>query len=199
MFKVVIVTGGSRGIGAEISKLLAKQGYAVCINYRSNGTRADSVLLEILDSGGTACIYQADVSIEEQVIGLFEYVEEKFGKVSHLVNNAGVLFQQTDFCSIDVSRFEAVLKNNVISCFLCSKEMVKRANTGRAIVNVSSVASRTGSPFEYVDYAASKGAIDSLTKGLSVEVAEKGIRVNAVRPGFIFTEMHAAGGEPLNE
>ena len=150
----------------------------------------------IVREGGRAFSYQADVSRENDVIRLFDAVEERFGKVTHLVNNAGVLFTQSKLVDIDLERFNKVLNSNVISCFLCSREAVRRFPPGSAIVNVSSLASQTGSPFEYVDYAASKDAMDALTKGLSREVAGSGIRVNAVRPGFIYTDMHADGGEP---
>ena len=196
MSKVVIVTGGGRGIGAATAKLLGAKGYAVCVNYLANSERADEVAGCIVREGGRAFSYQADVSRENDVIRLFDAVEERFGKVTHLVNNAGVLFTQSKLVDIDLERFNKVLNSNVISCFLCSREAVRRFPPGSAIVNVSSLASQTGSPFEYVDYAASKGAMDALTKGLSREVAGSGIRVNAVRPGFIYTDMHADGGEP---
>nr|WP_295709451.1 SDR family oxidoreductase [uncultured Halomonas sp.] len=196
MSKVVIVTGGGRGIGAATAKLLGAKGYAVCVNYLANSERADEVADCIVREGGRAFSYQADVSREDDVIRLFDAAEERFGKVTHLVNNAGVLFTQSKLVDIDLERFNKVLNSNVISCFLCSREAVRRFPPGSAIVNVSSLASQTGSPFEYVDYAASKGAMDALTKGLSREVAGSGIRVNAVRPGFIYTDMHADGGEP---
>lgn len=196
MSKVVIVTGGGRGIGAATSKLLALKGYLVCVNYRSNAESADATVIEINELGGRAFSFQADVSNESDVIALFDATERMFGSVTHLVNNAGVLFSQSSFADIDVERFNKVMVSNVTSCFLCSREFIKRIKSTGAIVNVSSAASRSGAPFEYIDYAASKGAMDSLTKGLSLEVAAKGIRVNSVRPGFIYTEMHADGGEP---
>ncbi|MCH4813049.1 SDR family oxidoreductase [Vreelandella neptunia] len=196
MSKVVIVTGGSRGIGAASAKLLGARGYAVCVNYLVSRERADDVVDCIIRAGGQAFAYQADVSSEAEVIHLFDAVEERFGKVTHLVNNAGVLFTQSKLVDIDLERFNKVLNSNVVSCFLCSREAIRRFKSGGAIVNVSSLASQTGSPFEYVDYATSKGAMDTLTKGLSREVAAAGIRVNAVRPGFIYTDMHADGGEP---
>ena len=196
MSKVVIVTGGSRGIGAATAKLLGAKGYAVCVNYLANRERADDVADCIIRAGGRAFACQADVSSEADVIRLFDAAEERFGKVTHLVNNAGILFTQSKLVDIDLERFNQVLNSNVVSCFLCSREAVRRFPAGSAIVNVSSLASQTGSPFEYVDYAASKGAMDTLTKGLSREVAGSGIRVNAVRPGFIYTDMHADGGEP---
>ncbi|MBY8084341.1 glucose 1-dehydrogenase [Vibrio fluvialis] len=196
MNKVVIVTGGSRGIGAATSKLLAKQGYAVCVNYRANQASADQVVRAITDMGGRAFAMQANVANEQEVEALFAATEQRFGVVTHLVNNAGILDKQSRLADMSLERFNHVMNTNVTSCFLCCREALKQMPSGGAIVNVSSAASRSGAPFEYVDYAASKGAMDSLTKGLSLEVAEQGIRVNAVRPGFIYTEMHADGGEP---
>lgn len=196
MNKVVIVTGGSRGIGAATSKLLAKQGYAVCVNYRANQASADQVVGAITDMGGRAFAMQADVANEQEVEALFAATEQRFGVVTHLVNNAGILDKQSRLADMSLERFNHVMNTNVTSCFLCCREALKQMPSGGAIVNVSFAASRSGAPFEYVDYAASKGAMDSLTKGLSLEVAEQGIRVNAVRPGFIYTEMHADGGEP---
>ncbi|EKO3404541.1 glucose 1-dehydrogenase [Vibrio fluvialis] len=196
MNKVVIVTGGSRGIGAATSKLLAKQGYAVCVNYRANQASADQVVGAITDMGGRAFAMQADVANEQEVEALFAATHQRFGVVTHLVNNAGILDKQSRLADMSLERFNHVMNTNVTSCFLCCREALKQMPSGGAIVNVSSAASRSGAPFEYVDYAASKGAMDSLTKGLSLEVAEQGIRVNAVRPGFIYTEMHADGGEP---
>lgn len=196
MSKVVIVTGGSRGIGAATSMLLGSKGYAVCVNYLANKARASDVVDSIISDGGRAFACQADVSSEIDVIRLFDAAEERFGGVTHLVNNAGILFTQSKLVDIELERFNQVINSNVVSCFLCSREAARRFPAGSAIVNVSSLASQTGSPFEYVDYAATKGAMDTLTKGLSREVAASGIRVNAVRPGFIYTDMHADGGEP---
>lgn len=196
MNKVVIVTGGSRGIGAATSKLLASKGYAVCINYRTRSEDAERLTAEITADGGTVMTFAADVSEEADVIAMFDAAEKTLGPVTHLVNNAGILFTQSPLVDLTVERFNKVMLTNVTGCFLCSREAVKRMTQGGAIVNVSSVASRTGSPNEYVDYAASKGAMDTLTTGLSLEVADKNIRVNCVRPGFIHTEMHADGGEP---
>lgn len=198
MNKVVIVTGAGRGIGAETAKLLASQGYAVCVNYLKNQRRANQVVEAIAQSGGIAFAYQADVSQEDQVQAMFRTVTEHFGEVTHLVNNAGILFTQSTLNEISVERFKSVLDSNVISCFVCCKSFINQLSehSQGAIVNVSSAASRSGAPFEYVDYAASKGAMDSLTKGLSLELAARGIRVNGVRPGGIYTEMHADGGEP---
>lgn len=199
--KVVLVTGGSRGIGAATAKLFAKNGYSVCINYISNEVAALKTAHEILELGGTCITVQADVSIEKDVVNLFSVIDNKLGHISVLVNNAGILKQQTRLEELTVERINAIFTTNVTSYFLCCREAVKRMSfrhggPGGAIVNVSSVASKTGSPNEYIDYAASKGAIDTLTKGLSLEVANEGIRVNCVRPGLIYTEMHADGGEP---
>lgn len=199
--KVVIVTGGARGIGAATAKLFAKHGYAVCINYKSNTVAANNVVKEIKSLGGNCISQKADVSNEEEVLRLFNNVDRELGKVSVLVNNAGILKQQSRLEKMSADRINLILNNNVTSYFLCCREAVKRMSTehqgsGGVIINVSSAAARSGAPNEYVDYAASKGAIDTLTKGLSLEVAGEGIRVNGVRPGFIYTDMHADGGEP---
>ncbi|TGG92837.1 glucose 1-dehydrogenase [Natronospirillum operosum] len=198
--QVAIVTGSSRGIGASTAKLLARNGFSVCINYVSDAGAAKSVRDQIIADGGHAMVVQADVSSADDVARLFSTVDAELGRLSVLVNNAGILMTQCRLEDISEERFLQVLKTNVMGCFLCSKEAIKRMSTdnggtGGAIVNVSSVAARSGSPNEYVDYAASKGAIDTLTRGLALEVAAQGIRVNAVRPGLIHTEMHASGGE----
>jgi len=196
MKKVVIVTGAGRGIGAATAILLASQGYAVCVNYHSRTESADQVVSTITQAGGQAFAFAADVSQEADVLKLFTAVQQKYGTVSHLVNNAGILFTQSSLADLSVERFNQVLTTNVISCFLCCREAIRQMPNAGAIVNVSSVAAKTGAPGEYIDYAASKGAMDSLTKGLSLELAARNIRVNSVRPGFIDTEMHADGGEP---
>lgn len=196
MKNVVIVTGAGRGIGAATAILLASQGYAVCVNYRSRTKSADEVVSTIIQAGGQAFAFAGDVSQEADVIKLFTAVQQKYGPVTHLVNNAGILFTQSNLADLSVERFNQVLTTNVTSCFLCSREAIRQMPNGGAIVNVSSAAARTGAPGEYVDYAASKGAMDSLTKGLSLELAAQNIRVNSVRPGFIDTEMHTDGGEP---
>ncbi|MBT0571375.1 SDR family oxidoreductase [Curvibacter sp. CHRR-16] len=199
--KVAIVTGASRGIGAATAKLLAAHGYAVAINYHSNTQAAQAVLHDIEQAGGIGLLVQADVSQPAAVKPMFDAVEQALGTVSVLVNNAGILHTQSRLVDISVERFEAVFRTNVLSCFLCCQEAIMRMSTryggaGGVIVNVSSGASKSGSPNEYVDYAASKGAVDTLTRGLALEVAAEGIRVNAVRPGLIYTDIHAAGGEP---
>jgi NAD(P)-dependent dehydrogenase (short-subunit alcohol dehydrogenase family) len=201
MEKVLVVTGGSRGIGAATALLAGKQGYAVCVNYLRNQTAAQNVVDELERMGARAISVAADVASEEQVNHLFEVVDHQLGRVTALVNNAGILEQQMRVEEMDAARLNRIFAANVTGSFLCAREAIKRMSTqqggtGGAIVNVSSVASRLGSPGEYVDYAASKGEIDAMTIGLSKEVADEGIRVNAVRPGFIYTDIHADGGEP---
>jgi NAD(P)-dependent dehydrogenase (short-subunit alcohol dehydrogenase family) len=198
---IVIITGASRGIGAATARLAASRGYAVCVNYRSNASAADAVVSSISRDGGRAVAVQADIAIEGDVLRLFETCDRVLGRVTALVNNAGMLERQMRVEDMDAARLQRVFAANVTGAFLCAREAVRRMSTrhggaGGAIVNVSSIASRIGGPNEYVDYAASKGAIDTLTLGLSREVAEEGIRVNAVRPGVIDTEIHASGGEP---
>ncbi|KID58077.1 sugar dehydrogenase [Pseudoalteromonas luteoviolacea] len=199
--KVVLITGGSRGIGAATAKKLAQQGYAVAINFKSNHHAAQQVKQDIIDAGGKAACFQADISEEQQVVALFQSVEKHFGPVTHLVNNAGVLTQQMRVEEMTAERINWMLTQNVTPYFICAREAIKhmrQSDTGQqcAIVNVSSAASYLGGANEYVDYAASKGAIDSFTKGLSLELAAEGIRVNGVRPGCIYTDIHADGGEP---
>lgn len=197
----LIVTGGSRGIGAATATLAAARGDAVCISYLRNRDAADAVVQGIAAAGGTAMAVAADVSVEDDVVRLFARVDAAFGPVSALVNNAGMLERQCRVEAMDAGRLMRVFGTNVIGSMLCTREAVRRMSTrhggsGGAIVNVSSAASRLGSPDEYVDYAASKGAIDTFTIGLAKEVAADGIRVNAVRPGVIHTDMHASGGDP---
>ncbi|CED57376.1 SDR family oxidoreductase [Vibrio lentus] len=199
--KVAIITGGGRGIGAATAQLFAKEGYAVCINYKSNSDSANKLAQSIMAEGGKCITVQADVSCEDDVIRMFSTVDRELGAISILVNNAGILKKQSRLENMSAERINSILTNNVTSYFLCCREAVKRMSTrnggfGGVIVNVSSGAARSGSPNEYIDYAASKGAIDTLTKGLSLEVASEGIRVNCVRPGLIHTDMHADGGEP---
>lgn len=201
MDKILLITGASRGIGAATARLAAARGYRICINYHHQQAAAESVLHDIHQLGAEAIALKADISDETQVLQLFEQLDQRLGRLTALVNNAGILETQTSLEHIDAPRLQRILGTNVIGSFICAREAVKRMSTahggnGGAIVNLSSAAARTGSPNEYVDYAASKGAIDSMTIGLAREVAEQGIRVNAVRPGFIYTEMHAAGGEP---
>lgn len=198
--KVALITGASRGIGAATAKVLAEQGYDICINYNNNLQAAEELQKELSAIGNKIIIKQADVSSEDQVVALFEFIDKELGCITALVNNAGILKPQSRLENLDAKRINEILITNITSCFLCCREAVKRMSTahggyGGSIVNVSSAAARTGSPGEYVDYAASKGAMDTLTKGLSLEVASEGIRVNGVRPGFIYTDMHIDGGE----
>ncbi|MBE0612690.1 MAG: SDR family oxidoreductase [Burkholderiales bacterium] len=201
MKKIMLITGASRGIGAATARLAAARGYAVCVNYLKNRAAADAVVADIEAAGGQALAIRADVAEEAEVVELFNCVDRQLGTLTALVNNAGILETQMRVDEMDAARLNRILVANVTSCFLCAREAVRRMSTkhggsGGAIVNVSSAASRIGSAGEYVDYAASKGAVDTLTIGLSREVAEEGIRVNAVRPGFIYTDIHASGGEP---
>lgn len=197
MNKRVLITGGGRGIGAATARYLAAQGYHLCLNYRQDRASAEAVVAEILATHPVECIaVQADVSVEAEVVRLFEEMDAQLGPVTHLVNNAGRLQPQMRVLEMSAERINQTLTTNVTSCFLCCREAVRRMTAGGAIVNVSSAAARLGSPGEYVDYAAAKGAVDVLTRGLSLELAAQGIRVNGVRPGFIYTEMHADGGEP---
>lgn len=199
--KILIVTGGSRGIGAATARLAAARGYAVCISYLNNQPAADEAVASIEQAGGRALAVQADVAQEADVLRLFEAVDRQFGRVTALVNNAGILERQMRLEQMDAARWNRVFAANVIGSFLCAREAVRRMSTrqggaGGAIVNLSSIAAKLGAPEEYVDYAASKGAIDSMTIGLAKEVAAEGIRVNGVRPGVIHTDIHASGGEP---
>jgi NAD(P)-dependent dehydrogenase (short-subunit alcohol dehydrogenase family) len=199
--QVVLVTGGSRGIGAATARLAAERGYAVCITYKANRAAADSVVAEIERKGGTAIALAGDAGIEADVLRVFEQMDAALGRITALVNNAGILEQQTRVDTMTVDRLQRVLTTNVVGSFLCAREAIRRMSTrhggsGGAIVNLSSMAARLGAPGEYVDYAASKGAIDSFTVGLAKEVAAEGIRVNAVRPGVIYTDIHTSGGEP---
>ena len=197
----MIVTGGGRGIGAATAKLAAQRGYAVCVNYRNDSGSAAEVVAEIERAGGRALAVRADISRQEEVKRLFEEATGRLGPLTALVNNAGILERQTRIDDMDPDRFSRVFATNVVGAFLCAREAIFRMSTrhggeGGGIVNVSSVAATLGSPGEYVDYAASKGAIDTMTVGLARELAEEGIRVNAVRPGVIYTGIHASGGEP---
>lgn len=199
--KILLITGASRGIGAATARVAAERGYRVVVNYKSNRLAADEVVSHIVDRGGKAIAIQADVSVEDQVVAMFSEIDSRWGRIDALVNNAGMLHQQSRVEAMSADRINDVLATNVTGCFVCAREAVKRMSTshggnGGAIVNVSSMAAKLGSPHEYVDYAASKAAIDALTIGLAHEVATEGIRVNAVRPGVIYTDIHALGGEP---
>lgn len=199
--RVILITGASRGIGAATALMAGQRGYSVCVNYKTNREAAEAVVKSVKSHGSKAVAVAADVTIESDVLRLFETCDQALGPLSALVNNAGVLETQTRVDAMEPARVARIFATNVIGPFVCAREAVRRMSTrhgggGGAIVNVSSGASRLGSPGEYVDYAASKGAIDTMTIGLAQEVAQEGIRVNAVRPGFIYTDMHASGGEP---
>ena len=198
--RVAIVTGGSRGIGRAVALLLAERGYAVCLSYVSDAAAAQGVVDAITAKGGTALAVKGDVGSEADVIALFQ-AADGLGRLAALVNNAGVVDVKSDVADMSAARLQRMMTTNVVGSFLCAREAVRRMSTkrggaGGSIVNLSSVAARLGGPGQFVDYAASKGAIDSLTIGLSREVAGEGIRVNAVAPGIIATEIHASGGEP---
>lgn len=198
---VVLITGGSRGIGAATAILAAKRGYDVVFSYQSNATAAEVVAASIRTTGRKVLAVQSDVSVEADVLRLFKTADEQMGRLDALVNNAGMLEKQTRLDQMDVGRWNRVLGANVIGTFLCAKEAVLRMSTkyggkGGAIVNISSAAARLGSPNEFIDYAAAKGAVDSMTIGLAKEVATEGIRVNAIRPGLIYTDIHSSAGEP---
>ena len=197
--KVMVITGGGRGIGAATARLAAQRGYAVAINYRQDGAAAERLVASI--EKGKAIAVAADVASEEDVVRLFRTVDEKLGRITALVNNAGIVDRGTRVEAMSAARIQRMLAVNVTGSFLCAREAVKRMSTrhggsGGSIVNVSSVAARLGGPGEYVDYAASKGAIDTFTVGLAKEVGAEGIRVNAVRPGVIRTEIHLTSGDP---
>jgi NAD(P)-dependent dehydrogenase (short-subunit alcohol dehydrogenase family) len=201
MPRVLLVTGAGRGIGAETARLAAKRGYSVCVNYLRNSDAAGAVVLGINRSGGRAVAVQGDVAVEADVVRLFEACDRELGPLDALVNNAGILEKQMRVETMDAARLQRIFATNVTGSIICAREAIRRMSTrhggrGGVIVNVSSGAARMGSPGEYMDYAASKGAIDTFTVGLAQEVAEEGIRVNAVRPGFIYTDIHASGGEP---
>jgi NAD(P)-dependent dehydrogenase (short-subunit alcohol dehydrogenase family) len=199
--RTLLVTGGSRGIGAAVARLAAKAGYAVAVNYATNADAAQEVVDEIMAGGVDSFAVQADVGDEAAVLAMFDAIDKRFGRLDALVNNAGIVDQKARLDEMSAARIERMLRINVIGSMLCAREAVKRMSTkhggrGGAIVNVSSAASRHGSPADYVDYAASKGAVDTFTIGLARELAVEGVRVNGVRPGIIDTEIHASGGQP---
>lgn len=199
--KTILITGSSRGIGAATALLAAERGFAVAVNYNKSQEEAENVVELIKQNGGEAKAFQADVSKEEDIIRLFEEVNATFGHLTSLVNNAGILEKQSGLADITWQRLQRIFEANTFGTFICCREAIKRmapkyGGGGGTIVNVSSIASRTGAPFEYIDYAASKGAVDTLTLGLAKELAAENIRVNAVRPAFIHTDIHASGGEP---
>jgi NAD(P)-dependent dehydrogenase (short-subunit alcohol dehydrogenase family) len=193
--EILIVTGGSRGIGAATARLAAARGFAVCVNYLRDQKAAASVVRDLESSGAKAIAVRADIGIEAEVLALFDQVEQSLGRPTALVNSAATLELQMRLQDMDAARLHRIFATNAIGTMLCCREAVRRMNGG-SIVNVSSGAARYGSPGEYVDYAASKGAVETFTIGLAKEVAQQGIRVNGVRPGFIYTDLHAKGGEP---
>lgn len=199
--KTVLITGASRGIGAATALLAAHHGYAVAVNYTQNAEAAQAIVQQIRSDGGAAFAVQADVADEPQVLAMFAQVDAQFGRLDALVNNAGVVDVTSRVEDMSLARLKRMFDINILGSFLCAREAVRRMSTrhggaGGAIVNVSSAASRLGAPGQYVDYAAAKGAMDTLTIGLAKEVAAEGIRVNAVRPGLIETDIHASGGLP---
>ena len=201
MKPIVLITGGSRGIGAATALRAAQQGFAVAVNYTSNADAARHVVQQIVDAGGSAIAVQADVADEDQIVAMFQAIDTQLGPVSALVNNAGVVDVAARVDEMSAQRIRRMFDINVLGTFLCTREALRRMSTrhggkGGCIVNVSSVAARLGGPGQYVDYAASKGAIDTFTAGLAKEVATEGVRVNAVRPGIIETDIHASGGQP---
>jgi NAD(P)-dependent dehydrogenase (short-subunit alcohol dehydrogenase family) len=201
MSEVMIVTGGSRGIGAATARLAGERGYAVCVNFRRDADAAAAVVADIEKAGSQALAVAGDMSSEKDVLNLFETSDAKLGTPKVLINNAGIIDVQSRVEDYTLERLQRMFAVNITGAFLCAREAVRRMSTkrggaGGAIVNVSSVAARLGGPNEYVDYAASKGAMDTMTIGLANEVADEGIRVNAVRPGLIYTDIHASGGEP---
>ena len=201
MSKVLLVTGGSRGIGAATALLATTQGYAVAVNFAANSLAADEVVRQIRASGGTAITVQGDVSVEADVLNMFKKVDARLGRLTALVNSAGVVDVANRVDAMSMARLQRMFAINVLGSFVFARQAVKRMCTlhggaGGCIVNVSSAAARLGAPGQYVDYAAAKGAIDTFTVGLAKEVAQEGIRVNAVRPGIIDTEIHASGGLP---
>ncbi|MBA1202757.1 SDR family oxidoreductase [Pseudomonas capeferrum] len=201
MNQVMVITGASRGIGAATARLAAQQGYSICINYHADEAAAEQVLAQVRAAGAQAIAVRADASVEDEVIRLFQQVDQTLGAVTALVNNAGTIGQQSRLQAMSEFRLLEVMKTNVVGPMLCAKHALLRMSRhhggqGGSIVNVSSVAARLGSPNEYVDYAASKGALDTFTLGLAKEVAGDGVRVNAVRPGYIHTGFHALSGDP---
>ena len=200
MSKVLLITGASRGIGAETARLAAAQGYSLCLNYLHSDVAITNLLNSLQADGHHAIAVKANVGVEAEVVGMYQVIDREFGRLDGLVNNAGILERQSDLVDMTVARWQHVFDINVVGSFLCAREAVKRMSTrfggeGGSIVNLSSRAADLGAPHEYVDYAAAKGAIDAMTIGLAKEVGEQGIRVNAVKPGLIYTDIHADGGE----
>ncbi|MEF9385041.1 SDR family oxidoreductase [Ralstonia solanacearum species complex bacterium KE056] len=201
MSKTIVITGGSRGIGRATAVLCARRGWSVAIQYRANRQAADETAGLVEQAGGRALAVQGDVSSEADVMALFEAAQDRFGALHGVVNNAGIVAPAQDVADMSAQRLRAMFETNVLGAFLVAREAARRLSTARggaggALVNVSSAAARLGAPHEYVDYAASKGAVDTMTLGLARELGREGVRVNAVRPGLIDTEIHASGGQP---
>jgi NAD(P)-dependent dehydrogenase (short-subunit alcohol dehydrogenase family) len=201
MSKVILITGASRGIGRSAAVLAGARGWAVGVNYASNADAADETVSAVRKAGGRAIAIQGDVSDEAAVIGMFDATEKAFGKLDGVVNNAGIVAPGSALADMDIARMKRMFDVNVLGAYLCAREAARRLSTARggrggALVNISSAAARLGGPGEYVDYAGSKGAIDTLTIGLAKELGREGVRVNAIRPGLIETEIHASGGKP---
>jgi len=200
MSKVLLITGASRGIGAETARLAAERGYSLCLNYLHNETAASQLLASLQADGHHAITFQANIGVEADVEAMYRAIDHEFGRLDGLVNNAGILEPQSELVDMSVARWQRILEINVIGSFLCAREAIKRMSTrlggeGGSIVNLSSRAADLGAAHEYIDYAAAKGAVDAMTIGLAKEVADQGIRVNAVKPGLIYTDIHADGGE----
>ncbi len=201
MSRVIVITGGSRGIGRATAVLCARRGWSVAIQYRGNRQAADETLGLVEQAGGQALAVQGEVSSEQDVTALFDAAQQRFGALHGVVNNAGIVAPAQDVADMSAQRLRTMFETNVLGAFLVAREAARRLSTARggaggALVNVSSAAARLGSPHEYVDYAASKGAVDTMTLGLARELGREGVRVNAVRPGLIDTEIHASGGQP---
>jgi NAD(P)-dependent dehydrogenase (short-subunit alcohol dehydrogenase family) len=201
MTKAVLITGGSRGIGRATARLLGAQGWSVGVNYAQNVAAARETVADVERAGGQALAIAGDVASETDVIAMFDALEQKFGRLDALVNNAGIVAPSSQLADMELARLKRMFDVNVLGAYLCAREAARRMSTARGgaggvIVNISSAAARLGSPNEYIDYAGSKGAVDTLTIGLAKELGPQGVRVNAVRPGLIDTDIHASGGKP---
>ncbi len=201
MSKILLITGASRGIGAETARLAAERGYSLCLNYLHSNQAVTRLCEALTAEGHHAITFKANVGIESEVEAMYQTIDREFGRIDGLVNNAGILEKQSSLVDMSPERWRRILEINVIGSFLCAREAIKRMSTqfggdGGSIVNLSSRAANLGAPYEYIDYAASKGAIDAMTIGLAKEVGDQGIRVNAVKPGLIYTDIHADAGEP---
>ncbi|WP_454805241.1 SDR family oxidoreductase [Paraburkholderia fungorum] len=201
MTKAVLITGGSRGIGRATARLLGARGWSVGVNYAQNLAAARETVADVERAGGQALAIAGDVASEAEVIAMFDALQQKFGRLDALVNNAGIVAPSSQLADMELARLTRMFDVNVLGAYLCAREAARRMSTARGgaggvIVNISSAAARLGSPNEYIDYAGSKGAVDTLTIGLAKELGPQGVRVNAVRPGLIDTDIHASGGKP---